>query len=72
VKEYVEFLLKKHRATRQKLIDGGKSYRNKEVVWENGFIEACRYMLDAINEPEQAAKIRESVTVLAKMLTEQG
>ena len=66
MKEYVEFLIRRHRATRQLLLNNGKSYRSKDVVWENGFLEACDYILDAINEPERAERLYQAIQGLAK------
>ena len=68
MKEYVEFLQKKHRATRQALLNSGKSYRSKDIIWENGFLEALQYILDAINEPEKAIQLHKSIHGLASML----
>ena len=68
MKEYIEFLQEKHRATRQALLNAGKSYRSKDVAWENGFLEALQSILGAINEPERAMQLHKTMHGLATML----
>ena len=64
--EYIEFLAIKHRATRTSLIEEGKSYRSRLVSYENGFLTALNYITGAIEEPERARKLHETLDTLSQ------
>lgn len=61
MKEYIEFLEAKHRATREAYLKEGKSYRSRDVAHENGYIHALHDILDAIDLPEKNRQLEETM-----------
>ncbi|KKN21724.1 hypothetical protein LCGC14_0922640 [marine sediment metagenome] len=66
--EYIEFLRKKHRATLDRLIVAGKTYRSRDVAREQGYLNALRDIEDAFNRPQKNAELKEAVGKWAEML----
>ena len=51
------------------LINNKKSYRSSKVSFQNGYITACKEILDYINKPERDEQIRQAVQSIAERLS---
>lgn len=61
LQEYLDRGLRIHRATRQDLINQGKTYRSHRVAYENGAINTIQDTLSFINMPQQESQLREAL-----------
>lgn len=68
MREYINFLRKKHRATQDSWIRQGKTYRSRFVAYENGYIQALRDVQDAIDQPEKNRQLSEVMVKFADRL----
>ena len=66
LKQYLELGLEIHRATRQDLINQGKTYRSHRVSFENGVINTIQDVLSFINRPERESQLREAMSKTIK------
>ncbi len=66
--EYIEFERAKHRATLDRLIVKGKTYRSRDVAREQGYLNALRDIQDAIERPQKNAELTEVMRKFSEAL----
>lgn len=66
--QYIKRLFDEHRATRNTLIEKGKTYRSYRVAFENGYCTALHDVQDYLRKPEREREIREALKVVAERL----
>ena len=64
---YAKDLETEHRATRQSLIGKGKTYRSRDVAFENGYLHALLTILDEIERPEKNRQLEEAMARFGKV-----
>ena len=66
--EYLEFHAAKHRATREALIKEGKTYRSRDVAFQNGCLSVLADIQFDLELPRRNAELREAVAKFGEML----
>ena len=66
--DYIRQLFQEHRATRNALIEKGKTYRSHDVAFENGYATAIHDIQDYLRKPEREAELKEAVKAVAQKL----
>jgi len=64
---YLKDLEAKHRATREVLIKGGKTYRSHSVAFENGYLNALVDIIAILEQPDKEQAIEEAIHKLLGM-----
>lgn len=59
--EYIQSLEAQHRATREKHLKDGRTYRSRFVAHENGYLQAIKDIKDAIELPEKNRQLEETM-----------
>ena len=66
MKEYIQYLIDTKEIIRATLRKQGKSYRSRDVAFLNGYLTACKDILDAINQPQKNAELQEAMSKFAE------
>jgi hypothetical protein len=65
---FIDWLIAKHRATRQSALNAGKTYRSRDITRENGYLNALQDVKDAILQPQKNAELSDTLHKFGEML----